>query len=206
MIRKLLYRILLIILLPASIFAGEVKLMWDPNTEDDLSGYKVYYGQSPGVYGNSIVVGRTLAYTVKGLIEGVTYYLAVTAYDTSNNESGYSNEIHGVAAASPPGAECPGGPYSFYISGIGGGWVSHSPACGSYAEGQTILLKPVPNNTSFKFDHWSGDSSGSNVPLSWTFVGAKFVLSFVGNFIPIGTPVVIPIIPKGLQMRTYDKN
>jgi hypothetical protein len=38
-------------------------------------------------------LGKTTQYTVTGLRTGQAYYFAVTAHDTSGNESGYSNEV-----------------------------------------------------------------------------------------------------------------
>lgn len=66
---------------------------WDPNTESDLMGYKLYVGTSSGVYGAPIDVGNFTDYEVKNLEPGRTYYFAVTAYDLSGNESSFSDEI-----------------------------------------------------------------------------------------------------------------
>ncbi len=73
-------------------FAYTVTLSWDANTESDLAGYKVYYGTSSRNYTETIDVGNTTTYQITGLSEG-TYYFAVTAYDTSGNESDYSEEV-----------------------------------------------------------------------------------------------------------------
>ena len=75
---------------------GSISLAWDPNTESDLAGYKVHYGTASRVYSQSINVGKVTTYTLSGLTKGNTYFLVATAYDTSNNESGYSNEVSGV--------------------------------------------------------------------------------------------------------------
>ena len=72
---------------------AQVTHEWDPNTEPDLAGYKLYYGTSSGNYPNVIDVGNQVTYTVTGLIPGETYYFSVTAYNTSGYESDYSNEI-----------------------------------------------------------------------------------------------------------------
>ncbi|MGB9700611.1 MAG: InlB B-repeat-containing protein [Thermodesulfobacteriota bacterium] len=77
--------------------AAQIKIAWDPNTESDLAGYKVYYGTSSGNYGTPINVGNVTTYTISDLTAGQTYYIAVTAYDTYNNESDYSNEVSGPA-------------------------------------------------------------------------------------------------------------
>jgi len=47
-------------------------------------------------YDHSIDVGNITTYTLTGLTQGQTYFIALTAYDTSHNESGYSNEVSGV--------------------------------------------------------------------------------------------------------------
>ncbi len=44
-------------------------------------------------YDWSVDVKKVTAFTVTGLTDGRTYYFAVTAYDTSNLESTYSNEV-----------------------------------------------------------------------------------------------------------------
>jgi len=73
--------------------SGQVTLMWDPNSESDLVGYRIYYGIVSRSYDNAIDVGNTETCIVTGLIPGATYYFAATAYNTSELESDYSNEI-----------------------------------------------------------------------------------------------------------------
>ena len=68
-------------------------LKWNANSEADLAGYKVSYGTSFGDYETTINVGNITEYKLRFLNEGETYYIAITAYDTSGNESGYSIEI-----------------------------------------------------------------------------------------------------------------
>ncbi|MDH4028308.1 MAG: fibronectin type III domain-containing protein [Nitrospirota bacterium] len=94
--------ILLLIFLFSSnnIFAADISLSWDPpvTNEDgtplnDLEGYNIYYGTASGSYPQKITVGNVTTYQVTGLASGSTYCFAITAYDTSGNESLYSNEI-----------------------------------------------------------------------------------------------------------------
>ena len=73
--------------------AAQVTLAWDPNTESDLAGYKIHYGTASNSYSVHIDVHNVTTYTVTGLTDGQTYYLAATAYDASGNESGYSNSV-----------------------------------------------------------------------------------------------------------------
>jgi hypothetical protein len=73
------------------------QLAWDAVVHPGLRGYRVYFGTAPGVYsqspGNGVDVGTATTYTVTGLTPGTRYYFAVTAQDTANNESGFSNEV-----------------------------------------------------------------------------------------------------------------
>jgi hypothetical protein len=51
----------------------------------------------------TIVNNPTVTYTVTGLTDGLRYCFAVTAYDTSGNESAYSNEVcKTLSSAVPP--------------------------------------------------------------------------------------------------------
>lgn len=83
---------LILALLPSILSAAVVRISWNANTESDLEGYRVFYGTSHGRYGSAINVGRRTTIDVSGLAAGMTYYFAVTAYDYSGNESGYSAE------------------------------------------------------------------------------------------------------------------
>lgn len=73
-------------------------LAWGPNQEPDLAGYKVYYGTSSREYINFIDVGNVTTYRLDNLLEDVEYYIAVTAYDMSGNESDFSEEVSGIGA------------------------------------------------------------------------------------------------------------
>jgi hypothetical protein len=83
--------------------SGTIKLGWEPNTESDLAGYRVYYGTSSGAYANSIDAGMgtpsggLITYSLTNLTKGQTYCIAVTAYDTFYFQSGFSNEVCGTA-------------------------------------------------------------------------------------------------------------
>ena len=72
--------------------AVDVKLDWDACTWPDLAGYKVYYGTASRWYNKSIDARNVTAYTVGGL-ESITYYFAVTAYDSAGVETVFSNEV-----------------------------------------------------------------------------------------------------------------
>ncbi len=81
------------IFLPANSLANYLTLSWDLNTEPDLAGNQVYYGTASREYVYSIDVGDITAYRLDDLLDGVTHLIAVTAHDTSGNESDVSNEV-----------------------------------------------------------------------------------------------------------------
>ena len=81
-----------VLLSSQSIFAGDVSLAWDPNTEPELVGYKLCYGTSSGQYSTQLDVGNVTTYTVASVSAG-TYYFAVKAYGIGGLESAFSNEV-----------------------------------------------------------------------------------------------------------------
>jgi hypothetical protein len=94
--RAFLLLLCLVALAPAA-RAGSIPLTWDPVSDEDLDGYKVYYGTAPGIYSDWEDVGNTTTHTLTGLDDCTRYYIAVKAYDTSGNESeAYSNELAGL--------------------------------------------------------------------------------------------------------------
>ncbi len=85
--------------------AQNVTIAWDPNTETDLAGYKIYYGNASGVYGTPIVIGTQTTYTLTGLPAGI-WYIAVTAFNASGLESGFSNEVSTTIGGTPSTSKC----------------------------------------------------------------------------------------------------
>jgi len=73
--------------------AASVALEWDPNSEPELAGYKIYWGTSSGNFTSSKDVGKTTTTTINGVEEGKTYYFVATAYDSQNIESQNSNQV-----------------------------------------------------------------------------------------------------------------
>lgn len=71
-------------------------LAWQPSSDSTVVGYKLYYGTVSGVYTSVINVGKSTMATVSNLVSGITYYFAVTAYDSTSKESPFSNEASGA--------------------------------------------------------------------------------------------------------------
>ncbi len=90
---KKLFTILAILAIAGIAQAATVQVTWNPNTEEDLAGYRLYVGQASGQYGEPVDVGNVTGHVMEIIPQhGATYYFALTAYDTSGNESGYSDE------------------------------------------------------------------------------------------------------------------
>ena len=95
----------MLFLFPLSVIAASLQVSWNANTETNLAGYKVYYGTTSGTYDATVNVGNVTSYTIPSLSTGKTYYVAVTAYDTSSNESEKSTEVSAnipVPDSTPP--------------------------------------------------------------------------------------------------------
>jgi len=65
----------------------------------DLAGFKLYIGKISGTYLDKIDIGNNTNPSWTNLQDGTVYCFVATAYDTSGNESKYSNEVCKVAVA-----------------------------------------------------------------------------------------------------------
>ncbi len=76
--------------------AAQVTLAWDPNSEPDVAGYRLYYGSAGGEFGTVINTGNVTNFTAADLAPGSTYAFYVTCYNTSGLESEPSNVVEYV--------------------------------------------------------------------------------------------------------------
>lgn len=80
---------------------GGVVLEWSRNKENDIQGYKVYYGDSSNHYfgkgsdrGDSpLFVGNINRIVLHSLENEKVYFFSITAVDNADQESGFSNEV-----------------------------------------------------------------------------------------------------------------
>ena len=93
---------LAIVMAATSARAASVTLTWTPNTEPDLSGYRIYQSDISGQYDkaankvadvSSKPNEQKTASVVLPVEDGRTVFFVATAYDASGNESGFSNEV-----------------------------------------------------------------------------------------------------------------
>lgn len=151
--KKLLYFILII---PMAVFAADLKITWDANTEDDLAGYNLSYDSptsdrwetSCSAYEySSMGLEYNTTYTIEDCSVG-DYSIYVRAYDTSGNMSGYnayacivSSTGEGVYSVTTQGIEEPTNcvPVATIIYPHGG-----SP--------MTVTLRAIATNNPTSFD------------------------------------------------------
>ena len=83
-----------------TIGSASVTLSWTPPVENedgttltDLAGYYIYYGDTAGLYPNSIRINNPSisTYVVDNLTPN-TYYFVATSFNSMGVESAYSNE------------------------------------------------------------------------------------------------------------------
>ncbi len=85
-----------------------VRLTWSSNPEGDIAGYKVYTSSNGGATWNTgVLAGDTLTYQVSSLTNRQAYHFAITAIDTSGNESPKSQA---VSATPMPADQTPPSP------------------------------------------------------------------------------------------------
>ena len=104
-----------------NIHAAEITLAWDQNSEPDIAGYRIYYGQESRSYTNVVDVGNYTSCVIANLEDGKTYFFAATVYNTDAYESDYSNEVSHTGSSTnttnePPVADA--GPMQTVAEGI----------------------------------------------------------------------------------------
>jgi len=90
--------------------AMDVTLAWDPNTEDDLAGYRVYIREvdEDFDYDNPAWEGTTTSCTIRGLKSNTSYCFVGRAYDLAGNESedSYEDCVSAGSGGSSSGSGC----------------------------------------------------------------------------------------------------
>jgi hypothetical protein len=90
----------------SSLSSQIVTLVWDANSEPDIGGYFVYYGDINESATQKIDVGNNTTTTVFSLVAGKTYRFFATAYNTSGLESDPSDEVRSAPSTrSAPSAQ-----------------------------------------------------------------------------------------------------
>lgn len=79
-----------------------VLLSWDASSEPVAPNYRVHYGTTSRAYTATMDVGTSIEALVPNLSVGTTYFFAVTAFDTPDLQSEFSDEVSVTIAPPPP--------------------------------------------------------------------------------------------------------
>jgi len=187
---KILLRWKVILLFPllfffslSQIYAADITLQWDANTEPDLDHYVLYWGTSSGTYDHSVNIDKsTTAHTVTNLdLVQYIYYFAAKAVDTEGLESDYCDEIDTKAPqiTSPPtitsitdttttiewNTDEPGTSVIEY-------WKESDPhreeELADYVTSHSVMLTGLESNSSYVFYVSSTDIGGAGPDISTT--------------------------------------
>ena len=160
-----------------SALAAEVQLTWNANTETDLAGYRIYKGLQSGSYTSNVSAGKVTTATMTGLEAGKTYYFAATAYNTSNQESGYSNEIVYQVAAPAPST------WTITASASGNGTIS--PSGTSTVSQGASLTYTISAGSNYKVSDVVVDGVSQGSKTSYTFTGVLTNHTIQAVFTPV---------------------
>jgi hypothetical protein len=81
------------ILAHARALALSVTLAWNPNPEQDVAGYRVYYGTPAGNFGSILDVGKVTGASIQGLDSSKSYGFRLTCYNSAGLESDPSRAV-----------------------------------------------------------------------------------------------------------------
>jgi hypothetical protein len=157
---------------------------WDPGTESDLAGYKLFWGPQPDVYTDSLTLGFVTGHNITGLNNGTRYFATVAAFDSGGHQGGTAVERSAVPGSVPlapagvtampfhfgvglvwqPNAERDLAGYDVYRSTVSGsGYAKLNSALGTdTAWRDTGLL----SDTMYYYVVVAEDTSGNESPLS----------------------------------------
>src|SRR5689334_10456606 len=94
---------LLALLAPMVPLANTLTVAWNPSSDGNVTGYRVYSGTASRNYTNTSDAGSAVNATFTNLAPATTYYFAATTYTGGGLESDFSAETSYTTAALPQG-------------------------------------------------------------------------------------------------------
>ncbi len=158
---------------------GRIDLTWTANSESDLDFYEVHYSTTPNCFAEPTCTpdvdnaGRKNSYSLTGLQNDTTYYIVVTATNTSGKRSGPSNQVEAIATL-VRGIGSPDLITDLQVDRSGNDAVLTWSAVTSDINGKTETVDryQVYRGTTPGFVPVPGDLVWEGTALSWTDVGA----------------------------------
>jgi enamine deaminase RidA (YjgF/YER057c/UK114 family) len=217
--RLMIYLLFFEVLIVSAQAVRNVTLMWSPISNPIVAGFNIYYGGVSGVYTNKTDVGGATILTISNLLNGKTYYFAISTYSAAGAESALSGEISytvpvtvdpvaiplsvqvfGLDVPNPKWGSLSAGYTTTYVWIPGYGYYPTTVQLPGYTNGTllavnenyTLTAIPAPG---FAFTNWS-DGHGNlltNGPiLSFTMATN---LALVANFVDITRPTLSIVSP-----------
>jgi hypothetical protein len=166
--------------------AAQATVAWNPDSAQ-VAGYDVYYGTSSGNYTGTLNAGNSTSATLSNL-SAQTYYIALTAYNSNNDQSGYSPELvvdSLTASAGSGGTISPSG--TFFQSQGGSQTFTITPSAGYTTASVLVDGTSVGAVSSYTF---------SNIAASHT-ISATFTASVTRHTITASSGANGTISPSG---------
>lgn len=85
---------------------GYIFMVWDKSKDTKIKGYNLYYSTTSGRYLQRRPLGNVNQYEMGNLENGKIYYLSITAYDYTDRETDYSDEIR-ITVGDPNSSSSP---------------------------------------------------------------------------------------------------
>ena len=88
--------VIVLFLFPQNVYSLDVTLAWDPNGEEDLAGYRIFYREDGQSYDYDLPTweGSETTCTIYNLNDNTTYYFVARAFYSWGSESCNSNETY----------------------------------------------------------------------------------------------------------------
>ena len=171
------FSLIALLLFSQSASAAQAVLAWNADSSP-VAGYDVHYGTTSGNYTTTLNAGNSTSFTLANL-GAQSYYIAVSAYDSSNNQSPLSPELaidSLSASAGSGGSISPSG--SFFQTRGGSQSFTITPASGYTISDVKVDGVSVGAVSSYTFSSlaashtisatFSAQSSGSGTATSYT--------------------------------------
>ncbi len=137
--------------------AATVTLSWNQSLDPNVNNYNIYQGGLSRQYTNMVPCGNVTQKQLANVIEGRTYFFAVTASTAAGLESAYSSEVS-------------------YTVPTGGPVITQQPSSSTNDFGSSITLSVVATGSTLTYQWTKGGTfiSGAITP-SITITNASWV-------------------------------